>query len=249
MAPAQQIIKTNMANIIGFAGTYYTGWQVTEEDCPLGNGRTYKVVHYVYCKNLSKDPSVARTKWGTDEINMDLRGSRSFDIVKDTEVYPKDVFPFGRHRGEYYTVADESYLAWYYNEEYDTERKENVKNILINTYGWVADGEDIYSPEDWNAHLVELEKQKAAEELLHGDKPIEITFTRNLSEYGEYHDMETDMWIKFNNFKEMYYDGWLYGLPLDKKGKAKRIKNKTIRILSWEPAENMCIVKDWEFIK
>ena len=40
--------------------------------------------------------------------------------------------------------------------------------------------------------------------------------------------------IEFNfpNYKELEYNGCFYGLPIDYKGKAKRIKNKEIEIIS-----------------
>ena len=46
--------------------------------------------------------------------------------------------------------------------------------------------------------------------------------------------------FNFPNYKELEYAGYYYGLPINSKGKAKRIKNKEIEIIpeSWETVIN-----------
>ena len=238
--------------VIGFAGTYYTGWEITEEDRPLGNGRTYKVYHYFYCQNLSKDPNVARAKWGTDEIDMDLRGTKSFERSEmPKEEVPIDCFPFGRSKGYKYETETEKYLAWYYNEELNEERKAVVADVLIKNYNWVREDDSLYSPEDYAAHVIWKETLSKTQALIHGEAPIEVTLTSNLNEYGEVMVRgEYEFSIKFHDWKEMYYNGWLYGLPVDNKGKAKRIKNKVICIKKWNILSDYCIEPvEWEIKK
>lgn len=239
--------------VIGFAGTYYTAWTIDEEYRPLGNGRTYKVLKYNYYKNLSKDPNIAREKWGTDDIDMDLHGSKSFERVFDKpEEVAVDCFPFGRSKGQKYDSESESYLSWYYNEELNEERRNIVADILIKDYGWVRDGSFIWSPEDWAANKVHRDAIENTKKLVHGKDPIKFTAKSSLNEYGEMTVYEDgiDLWVNFKNFRKMYYQGWEYGLPLDNKGVAKRIKNKTVIIKSWKVIDDKTIeVIDWEMKK
>ena len=76
--------------------------------------------------------------------------------------------------------------------------------------------------------------------MLSNKEEIEILFNRNLSIesdnsnkcYGVYRN-EDGILFKFNDVKINYYNGFEYGLPLVN-GKAKRIKNKTIKIKDYK---------------
>ena len=236
--------------VIGFGGTYYTGWEMQEEHRDLGNGRTYVVEHWYYCQNLSKDPSIAREKWGTDDIDMDLRGHRSF--TREKYEVEDGCFRYGKFAGKPYNVADGGYLSWYYgNGVLDSER-EAIENLLIEKHGWVrtADGRCI-SAEDWKAEQKWDAMNARTKAIINGKDPIEFIAEYNLNEYGELMVRgDVEFSVKFKDWKEMWYNGWPYGLPLDSKGKAKRIKNKTICIKSWNILSDYCIEPvEWEVKK
>ena len=234
--------------VIGFGGTYYTGWYITEDTWTDGNV-TFAKTTFTYCQNLSKDPSEARMKWGTDEIDMDLRGCKTFS--RTTEVVPDDCFHVGRLKGTKFANCHEyDYMGWYYdNAAYDNE-KEYIRPLLEEGagWGWSEDGmfmspDDLEANKEWHKHCEEISR------IINGTDPIEFIATTNLNDEGELLFMEGAC-VKFDNYKEMWYNGWPYSLPLDKKGKAKRIKNKTLVIKSWEVLSDFCIKAiDWEIKK
>ena len=86
----------------------------------------------------------------------------------------------------------------------------------------------------------EIAKQEQIERMLNNKEELEILFDRNLSIefdssdkcYGVYRN-EDGILFKFNDVKLNYYNGFKYGLPLVN-GKAKRIKNKTIKIKDYK---------------
>ena len=92
--------------------------------------------------------------------------------------------------------------------------------------------------------------------MLNNKEELEVTFDRNLSVefddsnkcYGVYRN-EDGILFKFNNVKLNYYNGFEYGLPLVN-GKAKRIKNKTIKIkdYAYEITKYDIIVEVYDFV-
>lgn len=240
--------------IIGFGGTYYTAWTRYTETYTDGNVSFAKTV-FTYIKNLSKDPSEAREKWGTDDIDLDLRGHHTF--TRTERIHKPGTFRFGRYEGCAYDVADGGYLGWYYGNGAIDEEKETIENLLIEKHGWVRmeDGRCL-SPESYKAELEWQEVQNRTKQLIMSDGPLSFSISYNLNEYGEVmvRNLEKtddiELCIKFDNFKEMFYQGWPYCLPVDAKGKAKRIKNKTLVINKWEVLSESCIRPiDWEILK
>ena len=86
----------------------------------------------------------------------------------------------------------------------------------------------------------EITKQEQIERMLSNKEELEILFNRSLSIevdssdkcFGVYRN-EDGILFKFNDVKINYYNGFEYGLPLVN-GKAKRIKNKTIKIKDYK---------------
>ena len=237
--------------VIGFGGTYYTGWEMVEEQRDLGNGRSYVIEHWHYCRNLSKDPSIAREKWNTDSIDMDLRGHRSFDRERYPDV-ETGCFRYGKFRGQPYDVADGGYLGWYFDNGVVDDEREAIENLLIEKHNWVRtpDGRCI-SAESWEAEEKWNAMEKRTKDIVHGTAPIKFVAEYNLNEYGELMVRDdVEFCVKFKDWKEFWYNGWPYGLPLDKKGKAKRIKNKTLVIKTWNILSDSCVEPvEWEVEK
>lgn len=75
---------------IGFAGTFYTLWDVEVERVNVALGAWYDKVTCTYHKNLSKNLDEAIAKAGTDNVDESLRGKRkSFGYNKPLVVEPK----------------------------------------------------------------------------------------------------------------------------------------------------------------
>jgi hypothetical protein len=75
---------------IGFAGTFYTLWDVKVERIDVALGAWYDKVTCTYYQNLSKNLDEAIAKAGTDNVDETLRGKRkSFEYKKPLVVEPK----------------------------------------------------------------------------------------------------------------------------------------------------------------
>ena len=73
------------------------------------------------------------------------------------------------------------------------------------------------------------------------------TLIRNVDDCGygflyvknEKGDIEVDLCVRFEDIKANWYNGFEYYLPIDSKGKAKRVKNKTIEVFGeWKYSES-----------
>ena len=65
---------------------------------------------------------------------------------------------------------------------------------------------------------------------------------------GEYFIKDLEITLRFEKFKPGYYRDMTWGYPIDKKGNAKRVKNKQLLIEKYELAgNNIAIVKEWRF--
>jgi len=75
---------------IGFAGTFYTLWDVKVERVNVALGAWFDKVTCTYYQNLSKNLDEAIAKSGTDNVDETLRGKRrSFEYKKPLVVEPK----------------------------------------------------------------------------------------------------------------------------------------------------------------
>lgn len=75
---------------IGFAGTFYTLWDVKTERVNIALGAWYDKVTCTYYQNLSKNLDEAIAKAGTDNVDEGLRGKRkSFTYDNPLVIEPK----------------------------------------------------------------------------------------------------------------------------------------------------------------
>lgn len=75
---------------IGFAGKFYTLWDVKVERVDVALGAWYDKVTCTYYQNLSKNLDDAIAKAGTDNVDEGLRGKRkSFNYDKPLVIEPK----------------------------------------------------------------------------------------------------------------------------------------------------------------
>ena len=227
---------------IGFSNKYYTAWEIYSETETTDYGKR-EITHYRYIKNLSFDFDVAKSKWDGDFIEG-LRGkSHSFDTEK--RIYDPEVFSFGKYYGTLISEnKDYDYIHWYYNqicEENPTKQMEIIKGIL-EPLGYVFEKYQCYSPDAWKVtQNYRKEIEEAKQRIL--NKDIDFIATSNLridiEDETKGYIEDNHICYAFENVKELWYNGWNYGLPTIN-GKAKRIKNKKIIVTDFE-------IKDLEY--
>lgn len=217
--------------VIGFANVYFTGWEVTET---IVNG--YKITNYQYIKNLSKDFAEAQRKFGSTQYDASLKGkNRSFQTTLKIE-YSKDKFNFGKYEGQKFSEnKDYNYMAWYYENDHNPERRANIKPILLEKgyhFKELSNNDvQILNPKQWEANQILAKRFAEAENKLKNKENIDFIAEASLDEFGA--TMHNDITYYFANYQEMSYNGYFYSLPTIN-GKAKRIKNKKIVILNYE---------------
>ena len=227
---------------IGFSNKYYTAWEIYSETETTNYGKR-EITHYQYIKNLSFDFDTAKSKWNGDFIEG-LRGkSHSFDTEK--HIYDPEVFSFGKYYGTLISEnKDYDYMNWYYNQicvENPTKQMEIIKGIL-EPLGYVFEKYQCYSPDAWKViQNYRKEIEEAKQRIL--NKDIDFIATSNLridiEDETKGYIEENHICYAFENVKELWYNGWNYGLPTIN-GKAKRIKNKKIIVTDFE-------IKDLEY--
>lgn len=235
---------------IGFTNKYYTLWDVCHDVTHLDNGVVIEKTHCAYIKNISFDRDVAMSKYPGVEVDEDLRGhERSFSYTK--EIYPDDVFRFGRYRGNKFSDChDYSYMSWYFTQTHVTAQ-EILKPILENNGYYIYkrnldDSYDIMTIEEHNAMLRrDAERDELRKRIL---ETMEFPINWNPDEKGYCYDVDSEMSIKFDEVKEYWYDGCPYYLPV-LKGKAKRVKRKTIKITDYDVDGDVINVHSFEVLK
>jgi len=75
---------------IGFAGSFYTLWDVKSERVDISIGAYYNKITYTYYQNLSKNLNDAILKAGTENVDETLKGKRkSFELKTPVTLEPK----------------------------------------------------------------------------------------------------------------------------------------------------------------
>ena len=233
---------------IGFANKFYTLWDVTSKVVESKYSK-HTIVTNTYIKNISTDIDKVKELYPGVEIDGSLRGhSCTFEYIKERKEINTDKFNFGKYEGQLISECnDESYLIWFF-DNCDVERKKNVEERLVKL-GFIVKNDTIFTQE-------EIEKQEQIERMLSNKEELEVTFDRNLSVefdssnkcYGVYRN-EDGILFKFNDVKLNYYNGFEYCLPLVN-DKAKRIKNKTVKIkdYKYEITKYDTIVEVYDFV-
>ena len=116
--------------VIGFAGKYYTLWEVTSSTTDFCNGKHCIIKSYTYLQNISFDKEKVFAMYPNIEIDEELRGrTKSFKSYK--EYWDNiDTFRFGKYAGnnlEEIAKIDREYLEWL--KENASDKKDLVWNI------------------------------------------------------------------------------------------------------------------------
>ena len=242
-----------MALKIGFARKYYTVWDYSVSYRNDARGVNYKTEHYVFLRNASMNKVKALAKYPDAEYCEDLRGrTRSWDY--EHRVIEENKFHVGKYSGILFAACtDYDYMMWFYNNCATTEQKENIESVLIPegyeviTYTSTNEKQMI-SPEDVKARKEQEEREMQGKARLEKGLPFVVNMERNLDDEGKYLIRDLEITLRFEKFKPGYYRDMTWGLPIDKKGNAKRVKNKQILIEKYELGKNnTAIVKEWRF--
>ena len=84
-------------------------------------------------------------------------------------------------------------------------------------------------------------------EKLNKNLPFISSVEKNINTEGDYFDKKLQIKLHFERYKTSYWDDFYYGMPIDMKGKAKRIKGKQILILKYTLNDNVVNIQEWKF--
>jgi len=231
------------------------------------NWTTYNVTDRHFIQNLSMDEEKAIKKAKDmgcknlipDEGLYGVSQSWSSKEVKESYSNP-ELFKFGRYQGTRIDEILESeidYLLWYASEQTDEEHLLHIRKVSIEKFGFVNilgntpidDIECIFRNKEEAKLALEAESLHYIKEdfkkYCYGKTVLVGFLKHNLDEDGEGYffivtadAIEVRFDIRFSEVKENYYNGYEYYLPIDSKGKAKRVKNKTIEVFGeWKYSE------------
>lgn len=209
---------TKMA--IGFTSKYYTLWTVEVRKEYDRQGSYYYKTLFTYHQNLSMELEVAQEKakeFGCVDLepDHDLYGrNRSFSIEskKTVEEIPTEEQLLGR-------------IFWN-NRDYDLESRRAALTKAIEL--------GYYKVFEENGKKFFVENEEGYKEII--DLFINNTYKIHntvISERNKQSFMLDGVKYFFESVKEMYYNGYKYELPMDSKGKAKRIKGKNVKLIDF----------------
>lgn len=221
-------------NIIGFAGKYYTLWSVISTE--VKNEReSYTHRTYAYLKNISMNIDKVKSLYPSVEIDKTLNGKHYYTSIENYKhIDDPNEFKFGKYAGKRFdVVADVEYTHWY-SKQVLTDDNLDACYEFLKLHGYVVIEDCIYSPQEYEKIQ---STNRVCDELLETNEKqgyIDLTITENA-----HYDAEGNCVLPTNikgvyivceeGAKAMYYQGWEYYLPIFN-GKAKRMKNKTVRI-------------------
>jgi len=233
-----------MTQAIGFANKFYTLWTIRKDDNffqdAYGNARCVgSTIHYTYHKNISTDINKVKELFPNLEVYEDLHGkSNSWSERKEDNNAFQNIMRNGKYTGHDLNLlveTDFDYVVW-------------VATNLSNANAKYA--KEIPSVKSYLSQIEQarIENINFNMDLSHGlsaDGFIEFEATSNLkvsSEYS-YYTLEVEgvnitFYIPCSMHKEMYYNGFSYGLPLID-GKAKKMKGKRVRFEFTKSCEGM----------
>lgn len=218
---------------IGFASKYFTLWDVTTST-EYGQGSTgtysYQRTQYTYYRNLSMNEGIALEKAelaGVKDLTVDTelfgRSGKSFTKISPREYvkYEDTQFSYGKYCGEYFSKCEDiSYLQWYFRDNGNIKAAERL--VELDEYFVIENGELI------NQDILEnRNRARVLQTVLKTQGFIDTFVDKNVDSYGFINIDGIN--FNFGKTSENFYKDWTYYLPV-LNGKAKRIKNKTVRI-------------------
>lgn len=257
MAQSEKYVITKGSN------SGFSVYEIIEFEREYDNA-VYTYHTYKYAgRSKSLDNLMRKYPEATLELDRCRRGSYTVRVSR--RYIDITLMPYGKYRGTRYTeVEDHAYLNYFYKNCCDNLPvfKKLLKNYLIAKCGYVVDKD---------GELVEkVQQTKSIMAMLPfiSNNTFEFTADSNLKYdeelYGQpqagylyYKDTvnDTNVKIYFPETRKYAYQGFLYGYPIDAKGKPRRIKGKKIKLTEFthEAVERnrkiIVHVKSWEFVK
>ena len=219
---------------IGFASQFYTLWTISVDDTYVvdSHGRSRvsgQRVTYTYHKNISKDVEKVKAIYPNLSIVEDLRGkTRSWSEESKVDLCP-EIMKLGKYAGydlNELVQLDFNYVLWII---------ENYSYSSNGQYAAQIDKVKNYLQEKEDAENAAISKKENAFEKFVESGTYELVAQSNLKicDYKAYLPVKIDddltVFLMFSDFKQQYYGGCTYGLPIIK-GAAKKIKGKTLTV-------------------
>jgi predicted ester cyclase len=223
-----------MAKAIGFATQYYTLWDITSNTQYGTNVHgqvtsTWDNITYTYLGNLSKDLISAQEKAAIKgctnlEPDHELYGrNRSFE-----KTTPKRHIKEGLESSE----RSELIMICCSNDKENTEEARRMAIDILLKKGYCSMVNGILTVSE---HVEAMKQYFSDKEAFMTSIPTtEFLIERNIRE-DKTLDVTANTRLIFNcQLKSQYYNGYTFYLPLNKKGRGQRIKNKTIELTDFE---------------
>ena len=223
-----------MKQAIGFANKFFTLWSIDTDavyttDAYGTHWLTGYNTRYTYYKNISFDLEKAKALYPTLEVQEDLRGKTNSWTTENKEDLCPQILKFGKYYGKDINELleqDFQYLIWICENKGYSSNGKYAKNLPKLQ-------EHFKAIEDESNKLIN-NRNNAFETILNAGS-FEFVAERNLKMYDEFayiYVNEGDLSITFKfeqgTFSRNEYNGFCYALPIVK-GKAKRMKGKTIK--------------------
>jgi uncharacterized protein (DUF3820 family) len=223
-----------MIQAIGFANKFFTLWSIDTEpvyttDAYGKHWLTGYNTRYTYHKNISFDLEKAKALYPTLEVQEDLRGKTNSWTTENKEDLCPQIMKFGKYYGKDINELleqDFQYLVWICENKGYSSNGKYAKNLP-------KVQEHFKAIEDASNKLIN-DRNNAFEAILNAGS-FEFVAERNLKindGFAYIYVNEGDLCITFKfeqgTFSYNEYNGFSYGLPIVK-GKAKRMKGKTVK--------------------
>ena len=223
-----------MIQAIGFANKFFTLWSIDTEpvyttDAYGKHWLTGYNTRYTYHKNISFDLEKAKALYPTLEVQEDLRGKTNSWTTENKEDLCPQIMKFGKYYGKDINELleqDFQYLVWICENKGYSSNGKYAKNLP-------KVQEHFKAIEDASNKFIN-DRNNAFEAILTAGS-YEFVAERNLKindGFAYIYVNEGDLCITFKfeqgTFSYNEYNGFAYGLPIVK-GKAKRMKGKTVK--------------------
>lgn len=223
-----------MIQAIGFTNKFFTLWSIDTEpvyttDAYGKHWLTGYNTSYTYHKNISFDWEKAKALYPTLEVKEDLRGKTNSWTTENKQDLCPQIMKFGKYYGKDINELleqDFQYLVWICENKGYSSNGKYAKNLP-------KVQEHFNAIEDASNKLIN-DRNNAFEALLNVGS-YKFIAERNLKindGFAFIYVNEGDLCITFKfeqgTFSYNEYNGFAYGLPMVK-GKAKRMKGKTVK--------------------
>lgn len=218
---------------IGFTKQYYTLWSIGTDQIRNANGTGYDTTNFVYLQNLSKDLHTAQEKaaalgatdlepshelYGRNQSFRERKPVFNFPEISDAQMLYRIYITNGNdYTAEQKAAAAERLLeigaAGLLNVSYSGERTAEPELYMI------ANGD--YSSAQYRLLAIAERESK----MLQSGTEQTYVCEKNADSYGNIHFSGLGT-VNFD-CKQMYYNGFNYGLPIID-GKAGKVKGKKL---------------------